>query len=30
MTVRGIATDLQRYLQDGRDAVLRALDGLGE
>lgn len=25
-----LAGDLQRYLQQGRDAVLRALDGLGE
>ncbi|WP_345204985.1 DinB family protein [Fodinibacter luteus] len=26
----GLAADLQRYLQQGRDGILRALDGVGE
>jgi hypothetical protein len=26
----GVSADLQRYLQDGRDAMMRALDGLSE
>jgi hypothetical protein len=30
MTGPGIAADLRRYLQDGRDALVRALDGLSE
>ena len=30
MTPPGLSGDLQRYLQDSRDALLRALDGLGE
>jgi hypothetical protein len=30
MTGTGLADDLHRYLQEGRDSVLRALDGLSE
>ena len=26
----GIVADLQRYLQEGRDSILRALDGLSD